>query len=212
MVSTPRCAQAFDLDREPDRVRDRYGRNEYGESFLLARRLVEAGVRLVTIIVDVPLPQRRRVERVGQPRRAYGISAAKTGYDLLEVRYCLPPLDRGLSALIEDLIDRGLLDRTLIAAAGEFGRTPKVNKDGGPRPLGRVPVARSSPAAAFAAGRCTARATRARRTRPTTRCRRRTSSRRSTTRSGSIPRAKSATAKTARTASATATGAELVLN
>jgi len=68
MICSPAAQQAFDLTREPGRVRDRYGRNEYGESFLLARRLVEAGVSLVTISWMYIFPRRARVERVGQPR------------------------------------------------------------------------------------------------------------------------------------------------
>jgi hypothetical protein len=130
MITSTAAQQAFDLTREPDRVRDRYGRNEYGESFLLARRLVEAGVSLVTISWMYIFPG-GRVSNVWDNHAGYGIHGAKTGYDLLRSPVCLPPLDQGLSALIEDLIDRGLFDRTLIAAAGEFGRTPKVNKDGG---------------------------------------------------------------------------------
>ncbi len=69
MITSPAVREAFDLDREPPRLRDRYGRNEYGESFLLARRLVESGVKVVTCHLDVHHAQRRRRERVGQPRR-----------------------------------------------------------------------------------------------------------------------------------------------
>ena len=74
---------------------------------------------------------RDSVANVWDNHSGLGIHGARTGYDLLRGPTCLPPLDQGLSALIEDLDERGLLDRTLIAAAGEFGRTPKVNKDGG---------------------------------------------------------------------------------
>jgi hypothetical protein len=130
MVSNPAVRRAFDLTQEPDRVRDRYGRSEYGESFLLSRRLVEAGVGLVTISWMYLFPG-GRVANVWDNHAGYGIYGAKTGFDLLRGPTLLPALDQGLSALIEDLIDRGLFDRTLIAAAGEFGRTPKVNKEGG---------------------------------------------------------------------------------
>jgi hypothetical protein len=130
MVSNPTVRQAFELNREPDRVRDRYGRSEFGESFLLARRLVEAGVSLITISWMYIFPH-GQVSNVWDNHSGLNIYGAKTGFDLLRGPTCLPPLDRGLSALIEDLIDRGLFDRTLLAAAGEFGRTPKVNKDGG---------------------------------------------------------------------------------
>ena len=130
MVANPAVRQAFELTREPDRVRDRYGRTEYGESFLLSRRLVEAGVALVTISWMYIHPN-GVVANVWDNHSGGGIHGAKTGYDLLRGPTCLEPLDRGLSALIEDLHDRGLLARTLISAAGEFGRTPKINKDAG---------------------------------------------------------------------------------
>jgi hypothetical protein len=130
MVANPAVRRAFDLNQEPQQVRDRYGRSEYGESFLLARRLVEAGVGLITITWMYVFPH-GQVSNVWDNHAGYGIHGAKTGFDLLRSPVCLPAVDQGLSALIEDLNDRGLLDRTLIAAAGEFGRTPKVNKDGG---------------------------------------------------------------------------------
>jgi hypothetical protein len=130
MVSNPAVRQAFELDREPAWMRDRYGRSEYGESFLLSRRLIEAGVKFVTISWMYIFPN-GVVSNVWDNHAGLGIHGAKTGYDLLRGPTCLPPLDQGLSAFIEDLHDRGMLDRTLIAAAGEFGRTPKVNKDGG---------------------------------------------------------------------------------
>jgi hypothetical protein len=130
MVTNPAVRRAFDLTLEPAQVRDRYGRSEYGESFLLSRRLVEAGVSLVTISWMYIFPD-GNVANVWDNHSGGGIHGAKTGYDLLRGPTCLPALDQGLSALLEDLADRGLLERTLIAAAGEFGRTPKVNKDGG---------------------------------------------------------------------------------
>ena len=130
MVANPAVRRAFDLTREPQHVRERYGRSEYGESFLLARRLVEAGVGLVTITWMYVFPH-GQVSNVWDNHAGYGIHGAKTGFDLLRSPVCLPPLDQGLATLIEDLDDRGLFDRTLVAAAGEFGRTPKVNKEGG---------------------------------------------------------------------------------
>ena len=72
-----------------------------------------------------------RVANVWDDHAGFGIHGAKTGFDLLKSPVCIPPLDRGLSALIEDMSESGLLDTTLIAAAGEFGRTPKINPDGG---------------------------------------------------------------------------------
>jgi hypothetical protein len=130
MLSSPAAKNAFNLNLEPTHVRDRYGRNEYGESMLLARRLVEAGVRLVSITWMYIFPN-GRVSNVWDNHAGYGIHGARTGYDLLRSPVCIPPLDQGLSALLEDLSLRGLLDETLIAVAGEFGRTPNINNDAG---------------------------------------------------------------------------------
>ncbi len=130
MLASPVAKSAFNLNQEPLAVRERYGRNEYGESMLLARRLVEAGVRLVSVTWMYIFPN-GRVSNVWDNHAGYGIHGAKTGYDLLKSPVCIPPLDQGLSALLDDLAQRGLLEETLIAVAGEFGRTPKINKDGG---------------------------------------------------------------------------------
>ena len=130
MLSSSVAKNAFNLNLESIRLRDRYGRNEYGESLLLARRLVEAGVRLVTVTWMYIFPT-GRVSNVWDNHAGYGIHGAKTGYDLLKSPVCIPPLDQGLSALLDDLSQRGLLDETLVVSAGEFGRTPKINKDGG---------------------------------------------------------------------------------
>jgi hypothetical protein len=130
MLTSSAARRAFALDLEPPAVREHYGRNEYGESLLLARRLVEAGVRLVTVTWMYIGPT-RRVFNVWDNHSGLGIHGAKTGYDLLKSPVCIPPLDRGLSALLGDLKDRGLLDETLVSVAGEFGRTPKLNKDAG---------------------------------------------------------------------------------
>jgi hypothetical protein len=130
MVSSSAAKRAFNLDLEPPAVRDRYGRNEYGESFLLARRLVEAGVRLVQVTWMYIFPT-GRVSNVWDNHAGFGIHGAKTGFDLLAGPVCLQPLDQGLSALLDDLKQRGLLDETMIVAVGEFGRTPQINKDGG---------------------------------------------------------------------------------
>jgi uncharacterized protein (DUF1501 family) len=72
-----------------------------------------------------------RVANVWDNHAGYGIHGAKTGFDLLASPVCLPPLDQGLSALLDDLQQRGLLDETLVVAVGEFGRTPRINKDAG---------------------------------------------------------------------------------
>jgi hypothetical protein len=126
MLASPAAKRAFDLNRETPQLRDCYGRNEYGESLLLARRLVEAGVRLVSVIWMYIFPN-GRVSNVWDNHAGLGIHGAKTGFDLLRSPVCIPPLDQGYSALLDDLTERGMLDETLVVAAGEFGRTPKIN-------------------------------------------------------------------------------------
>lgn len=140
MLSSPVARRAFDLGREAPATRDRYGRNEYGDSFLLSRRLVEAGVRLVSVIWMYLKPG-GGVANVWDNHSGLGIHGAKTGYDLLKAPCCLPALDQAYSALLEDLAQRGILDETLVVAAGEFGRTPRLNKDGGREHWGKCQTA-----------------------------------------------------------------------
>jgi len=110
MVLSPQAQAAFDMDKENEKLRDQYGRSEFGQSCLLARRLVERGVRFVT------------VNNGGWDHHA-------KIWDGLEKK--LPIFDQGFSSLITDLHERGLLKDTLVVAMGEFGRTPKINKDVG---------------------------------------------------------------------------------
>ena len=112
MLIDPRLRQAIDLSQEPEATRDRYGRTKIGQSLLLARRLVEAGVRFV------------EYNAFNQEWDTHGG---------LEKRYqqLIPPLDQAYAALIQDLAERGLLDKTLVVHCGEFGRTPVMNKDAG---------------------------------------------------------------------------------
>lgn len=121
MLSSTVAQSAFDLEKEDPRTRDKYGRNEWGESMLLARRLVEAGVRLVTISW-MWVPPNGRVSNVWD-------NHAST--KMLTDNYCLKSLDPGFAALMDDLSERGLLDETLVAMYGEFGRTPMLNKTSG---------------------------------------------------------------------------------
>jgi hypothetical protein len=130
MVSSPVAKRAFNLDLEPPTVRDRYGRNEYGESFLLARRLIEAGVRLVSVIWMYFMPN-GRISNVWDNHGGTGGLGGITGYAMLKEKYCIPPLDLAYSALLEDLSLRGLLEETLVVTLGEFGRTPKINNTQG---------------------------------------------------------------------------------
>ncbi len=114
LLSSPATRDAFDLSREPTRVRDAYGPAPFARNCLLARRLVEAGVPLVTVY---SVGNRDWDTHGGNFR------------DLKNT--LLPPTDRGLSALLEDLHSRGLLDETLVVWMGDMGRTPRVNKDAG---------------------------------------------------------------------------------
>jgi hypothetical protein len=115
LLTSPQTQHAFDIQREDPRLRDRYGRTTYGQSVLLARRLVEAGVRFVTVYYSPGIG---------------GWDTHKDNFDTLK-RSRLPITDQTLPALIEDLDDRGLLDETLVVWTGEFGRTPKINRDAG---------------------------------------------------------------------------------
>jgi hypothetical protein len=120
---------AFDLTAESDRLKDRYGRGKFGQSCLVARRLVEAGVRLV----QVNWPREPGDTNAGNP---LWDTHSKNAERLRQV--LMPQMDLAYSALLEDLAARGLLDETLVVWVGEFGRTPKVNPAGGRDHWGRV--------------------------------------------------------------------------
>jgi hypothetical protein len=121
LISSPAAQKAFDIAAEPAAVRDRYGRHYFGQSCLLARRLVEAGVRLVQINW-----LRSNIGGRGGP----GYDTHANGFKLCqEVLY--PPTDQAFSTLLEDLEARGLLAETIVLFFNEFGRTPKINQNGG---------------------------------------------------------------------------------
>lgn len=110
MILSPAGREAFSLEKENEKLRDRYGRHTFGQSCLLARRLVESGVRFVTVNFG-------------------GWDHHAKIWDGLEKM--VPQFDAGFSTLLDDLSERGLLDDTLVACFGEFGRTPIINKDKG---------------------------------------------------------------------------------
>ncbi len=110
LVTSPSAQQAFEIQREPDAIREKYGRNAFGQRALLARRLVEAGVPFITIN-DGGWDHHTKI------------------FESYNTR--MPNWDQTVAALIDDLHDRGLLDSTLVIALGEFGRTPQINKDVG---------------------------------------------------------------------------------
>jgi len=110
MISSPHARDAFDIDKEDAKLRDAYGRNTAGQRLLMARRLIEAGARMVTL--------------------TYG------GWDMhanitASIKGQMPSLDQGLAMLLKDLDERGLLDSTLVMVSSEFGRTPKINNTAG---------------------------------------------------------------------------------
>lgn len=110
LIASPKAREAFNINAEPAPLRDAYGRNEAGQRMLMARRLVEAGVRFVAL-------------QYGGWDMHTGIAGG--------MRNSMPAFDQAYSMLITDLAQRGLLDRTLVMVSSEFGRTPKINKDAG---------------------------------------------------------------------------------
>jgi uncharacterized protein (DUF1501 family) len=118
LLHSPAVRRAFHLGAEDPRLRDRYGRTKLGQSILLARRLVEAGVRFITIFDG---QYNGQTVNWDSHENVFG----RLKNDLL------PPADQAFAALIDDLSTRGLLEQTLVIAMGEFGRTPKVNAHAG---------------------------------------------------------------------------------
>jgi Protein of unknown function (DUF1501) len=116
LLTSPAAQRAFQLDQEPARLRDAYGRNIYGQSLLLARRLVEAGTRLACI---------SWAPDANATWDTHGGNFARLKNQLL------PPFDTGFSMLLTDLLERGLLERTLVVVMGEIGRTPRINNGAG---------------------------------------------------------------------------------
>jgi hypothetical protein len=118
LLLSGKVAKAFEMEREDPKVRDRYGRHMFGQSLLLARRLVEAGVPIVQVNMG----------------RVQNWDSHGDIFNTLKGRL-LPPFDQGVSALLDDLAATGLLDETLVVMTGEFGRTPKIS----PQSKGAIP-------------------------------------------------------------------------
>ena len=124
MLTSGKVRQAFDLSAEDEKVRERYGRTSYGQSCLLARRLVESGVKFVTAYFSNSIGGRK----VGQGGwDTHGFDNTRM-YKIVD-KYQLPMTDHTLPVLLDDLEERGLLDETLVVWMGEFGRTPEINKN-----------------------------------------------------------------------------------
>ncbi len=120
MVTSEKTKRAFDLSLEKESVRGKYGLGSFGQSCLMARRLVENGVPFVTVDYNGWDTHESLVLRLKE-----GFAGAKVGVGLV------PTFDQGFANLVEDLDERGMLDETLVIAMGEFGRTPKINTRGG---------------------------------------------------------------------------------
>jgi len=114
LVTSAEVRKAFDLTQEPDSVRDRYGRHTWGQSHLLARRLIEAGTRFVSTVNGQSIVW----------------DTHKDNFNGMKNRL-VPPMEKAFVALLDDLEERGLLDSTLVLWMGDFGRTPKINGDAG---------------------------------------------------------------------------------
>jgi hypothetical protein len=111
LITSDEAQKAFDISHEPDEIREKYGRNDFGQRLLLARRLTEVGVPFVTVYSGGWDDHRTLFENFKKDKAER--------------------VDTGVSALIQDLADRGTLDNTMVVLLGEFGRTPKINKDAG---------------------------------------------------------------------------------
>ncbi len=122
LMTSREAREAFDIHKEPDSVRDRYGRTRFGQCCLLARRLIERGVRFVTI---------NMFETVFN-EVTWDIHGSRPFTDILQMKdEVAPNFDRAFTTLIEELVERGLYENTMVIAMGEFGRTPKINPAGG---------------------------------------------------------------------------------
>ncbi|MBA3314443.1 MAG: DUF1501 domain-containing protein [Planctomycetaceae bacterium] len=122
MLDSPKVREAFDLSKEPNELREAYGRTTYGQSCLLARRLAEAGVSFINVYFDQSIGG-QKTDSGGWDTHGFNDTRQ---YEILHKRH-LPITDQTLPTLLNDLEQRGLLDSTLVVWVGEFGRTPKIN-------------------------------------------------------------------------------------
>jgi hypothetical protein len=134
LVTSPAAQRAFDIRQEPEKLRDRYGRHPLGQYLLLARRLIEAGVRLVSVVGCPGMPPgstEAPIRQLWDMHDEYYVGRDNMyGTGPYGLGLALPRLDQAFSALLEDLALRGLLASTLVVLVGEFGRTPKFEGQG----------------------------------------------------------------------------------
>ncbi len=129
VMTRPEGRQAFDLSREPTKLRERYGMHPLGQNLLLARRMVESGVRFVTVNGWTGQAEH---DKKGPPSSSWDMHGGNMGMGnafgdgSYGMGFCLPRLDQALAGLLSDLKERGMLENTLVVVTGEFGRTPKI--------------------------------------------------------------------------------------
>ena len=132
LVAGPAARRAFDLAHESPAVRDRYGRHPLGQNLLMARRLIEAGVRLVSVTAWAGTPpgeKFRNVQTWDMHGEGSGLGSS-FGTGAYGLGWALPRVDEAVSALLDDLHQKGLLDETLVVMVGEFGRSPRISYNG----------------------------------------------------------------------------------
>ena len=129
MLMSDDVRDAFDLSKESEKTRQRYGYHAYGQRGLMARRLVEAGCRFVTTVWENPFPGKSSPANTVYNWDSHAVNA----HIFEDAKWRFPVYDQALTALIEDLYDRGLDKKVLLVATGEFGRTPKVSERRGTR-------------------------------------------------------------------------------
>jgi hypothetical protein len=127
LLVSPKVREAFDLRREPEKVREKYGMSKIGQRCLLARRLIEAGARFVMVDYGYDWGDYNNL----WDNHCAPVQNQPPIFKMVKVEYHLPAVDRAFAALLEDLAESGRLKRTLVVYLSEFGRTPKVNANGG---------------------------------------------------------------------------------
>ena len=141
LLAGPEARDAFNIDKEPDTIRDRYGRHPLGQNLLMARRLIEAGVRLVSVVGWMGLAPGEKFMSV-ETWDMHGNGGGDIfGNGWNGLGYALPRCDEAVATLLEDLEQRGLLESTLVVLVGEFGRTPAISRGAsaiGPGPLAQL--------------------------------------------------------------------------
>jgi hypothetical protein len=135
LITGPDARRAFELDSEPVRLRDRYGRHPIGQNLLVARRLIEAGVRIVNVHAFTGFEPKTNWPKVVNVWDMHGAAnrpdVSIFGMNTYGLPYAVPRVDQAVAALLEDLEQRGMLESTLVVLVGEFGRTPRVNNNMG---------------------------------------------------------------------------------